>query len=114
MGELIFILIFSIPAIFGLAELIHILRSYILTPKFFTPKYSVIFLGKNMPYEQLLSAHLEFAWYGKKYAQNIIAVDCGINDENYSVCMQFCRKNNLIFCKSEELSDYMDVLMGKI
>ncbi len=114
MGELIFFVIFSIPAIYGVAELIHILRGFIIKPKVFAPKYIILFLGNNMAYEQLLSAFWEFSWYGKKYAQNIIAIDCGIKEEEYKTCFEFCKKNNFIFCNSAELSGYLEVLMGKV
>ncbi len=114
MGELIFFLIFSIPAIYGVAELIHILRGLIITPKAFASKYLILYLGENMPYQQLLSAFFEFSWYGKKYAQNIIAVDCGIHENDYDICLGFCKKNNLIFCNVGELAGYLDVITGKI
>ena len=114
MGELIFFIIFSIPAVYGVAELIHILRSYCITPDVFIPKYIILYLGDNMPYEQLVSSFWEFSWYGKKYAQNIIAVDCGIKEKDYNICKEYCKKNNLIFCDSKELSNYLDLMMGNI
>ncbi|MBO5020296.1 MAG: hypothetical protein J6D52_06505 [Clostridia bacterium] len=114
MGELLFFIIFSIPAIYGLAELIHILRGYIITPKAFAPKYLIVFLGDNSPYEQLVCAFTEFSWYGRKYAHNIIAVDCGVSEKDYTACEEYCKKNNMIFCSSDQLSGYLDVVTGKI
>ena len=113
MGELIFFIVFTIPAICGVSELIHILRVKFISPKAFAPKYLLIYLGDNSPYEQLVASADELFWYGKKYAQNIIAVDCGIKQEEYYNCREFCEKNNFIFCNSKELSGYLDVLMGK-
>ena len=114
MGELIFFLIFSIPAIYGVAELIHILRGLIVAPKAFASKYLILYLGDNMPYQQLISAFFELTWYGRKYAQNIIDGDCGILEKDYDICLEFCKRNNLIFCNASELSNYLDVMMGKI
>ena len=114
MGEIVFILIFTVPAVFGLAELIHLFKCYIIRPKKFAAKYLLLFLGDNEPYEQLISALEELIWSGKRYAQNIIAVNCGIAEKDYVSCKGFCEKNNLIFCETEKLSDYLDVLQGKI
>lgn len=114
MGELIFFIVFTVPAIYGISELIHLIKAYVISPKGFTPKYLIVFLGENSPYEQLISSAEELFWHGKKYAQNIIAVDCGLEEKEYYDCREFCEKNNFIFCNSNELSGYLDVLMGKI
>ncbi len=112
MGELIFFIIFTIPAIYGVAELIHLIRSHFIAPKTLAPKYLIICLGENSPYEQLAIIAEELFWQGKKYAQNIIAVDCGISRDEYLNCREFCDKNNFIFCNSKELLGYLDVLTG--
>lgn len=114
MGELIFLIILGVPAIYGISELIHLVKAYVISPKGFTPKYLIVFLGENSPYEQLVAAAEELFWHGKKYAQNIIAVDCGIKQEEYYNCRELCEKNNFIFCSATDLSGYLDVLMGKI
>ena len=114
MGETIFFFIFIIPALLGVAELIHLLKVYIISPKITATKYLIVFLGDNSPCKQLAFAAEELFWRGKKYAQNIIAVDCGISAEEYHICYNFCEKNNFIFCNSVELQGYIDVLSGKI
>ena len=114
MGEAIFFIVFIIPAILGVAELIHLLRVYIICPKINSTSYLIIFLGESSPCKQLAFAAEELSWRGKKYAQNIIAVDCGLNAEEYQICYSFCEKNNFIFCNTKELQGYIDVITGKI
>lgn len=113
MSEFLFFIIFSIPAIYGLAELIHILRGYILKPRETASKYIILYLNDNLPYEQLISVFDEFSWYGKKYAQNIIAVDCGIPKEECGICKEYCENKNLIFCDLKELSNCLDKMIYK-
>lgn len=114
MGEITFFIIFSIPALFGLAELLHYLKVYIISPKVASTKYLIVFLGDNSPCKQLALAGEEYFWRGRKYAYNIIAVDCGISDEDYLVCHSFCNKNNFIFCSYNELGEYLEVISGKL
>ena len=114
MGEIIFFALFTIPALLGVAELIHLIKVYIISPKNTAVKYLLIFLGKNSPYEQLTTVAEEFFWRGKKYAQNIIAVNLDISDEDYIYCRSFCDKNNFIFCNVDEISEYAELLSGKV
>lgn len=113
MGEIIFFIIFTIPALFGLAELLHLLKVYIISPKEYASKYLIIFLGEKSPFGQLALTAEEFFWRGRKYAHNIIAVNCGICEEEYQACRSFCEKNNFIFCDAKDLQGYLDLLSGK-
>ena len=114
MGEIIFFAVFTIPAIVGFAELIHIIKLRIISPKAYASKYLVVFLGDNSPYEQVVAAADELFWRGKSYAKDIIAVDCGIKQEEYGICRNFCEKNNFIFCDYNELQSHLDLLSGKL
>lgn len=113
MGEVIFFAIFTIPALLGVAELIHLIKVYIISPKTNSIKYLLVFLGENSPYEQLTAVAEEFFWRGKKYAHNIIAINTGIKEEDYIYCRSFCDKNNLIFCNADEVNEYIELLSGK-
>ncbi len=114
MGEIIFFLVFIIPALLGFAELLHLLKVYIISPKIRAVKYCIVFLGDNAPCKQLALAAEELFWRGRKYAQNIIAVDCGINEDEYHICRSFCDKHSFIFCSYNELNEYLGVISGKI
>ena len=107
MGEILVFVIFFIPAILGVAEICHSLKVYIISSKKKARKYIVIFLSTGNSYEQLLSAVEEMYWHGKKYAEKIIAVDCGMDMEEYKICLEISREKNVIFCKNDDLKDIL-------
>lgn len=102
MAEIILFLVFLIPAMLGLAEILHILKLYILYPKT-AASYVLVFLKGENASEQLMLALEQYFWLGKRYARNIIAVDMGLNGESLKVCRKIALRHNVIFCSEKEL-----------
>lgn len=81
MAENILLLVFSIPAIFGLAEILHILKLQILKPQKSACRVLVIRPDTESFVTQLLYVAERFRWQGLGYADKIVVLDselCGV------------------------------------
>ncbi len=111
MLEVIFFLLFLIPAMLGISELLHTLKILILAPKKPVISYNIIILNNDNPHQQLLHTVYQYAWYGRELTGIIVAVNSFLNDENYSCCKEIAEKNNIIFCSFEELDKIINIKM---
>lgn len=104
MTETVLLILLLFPSMLGLAELMHLAKAYILSPKARPKKTVVVYLYGEYALEQLRLILEEYSWQGEKYAQQIIAVDCGIISEQYEECEKITSKNKIIFCKENDLA----------
>ena len=104
MAETILLILLLFPSMLGLAELMHLAKAYILAPKAHPKKTLVVYLYGEYAVEQLRLILEEYNWQGEKYAQQIIAVDCGIEGSQYAECEKMAGKNRIIFCNQKDLS----------
>jgi len=109
MAEILLVLFFLIPAMLGIAEILHIIKLYILFPKS-AESYVIIYLKNENASGQLMYALEQYFWFGKKYAKNIIAVNSGLSSDNYEICKSIALKHNIIFCSEEELQTVLKVI----
>ncbi|MBR4123524.1 MAG: hypothetical protein IKT93_03820 [Clostridia bacterium] len=107
MAETVLLILLLFPSMLGLAELIHLVKAYILAPKVSPKKTVVVYLYGEYAVEQLKLILDEYNWQGEKYAQQIIAVDCGIESSQYAQCEKIACKNQIIFCKEKDLANVL-------
>ncbi len=103
MTETFLLILLLFPSMLGIAELMHLAKVYIISPKSKPKKVVIVYLYGEYALEQLRLILEEYSWHGKNYAQQIVAVDCGIVSEQYKECESFARNNKIIFCKEENL-----------
>ena len=101
MGEIILFLVFLIPAMLGLSEIIHIFKTCLLYPKN-TDSYVLIYLSDENPALKLNFVLEQYYWLGKRYVGSIIAVASDLSEENYDVCRAIAEKHGIIFCNENE------------
>ncbi len=107
MTETVLLILLLFPSMLGLAELMHLAKTYILAPKVHPKKTVVVYLYGECAVEQLKLILEEYNWQGKKYAEQIIAVDCGIDSRQYSECEKIANINQIIFCNEKDLASVL-------
>lgn len=106
MGEIILFLVFLIPAMLGLAEIIHIFKTCLFYPKNID-SYMLVYLSNENSAAKLNFVLEQYYWFGKKYFGNIIAIASDLNKENYDVCQNIAEKHGIIFCNENELDEVL-------
>ena len=112
MGEIILFLIFLIPAMLGLAEIIHIFKTCLFYPKN-TDSYVLIYLSNENPALKLSFVLEQYYWLGKRYVENVIAIASDLSEENYEMCKNIADKHGIIFCNEIELDKVMAEIKKK-
>lgn len=100
-----YVLIFvgSFFALLGLAELFHGIRLYYLSPKKHAETYSVIFLDNICPEQQIKYSIEQLLWFGKSYADKIVAVcSSDLDKENLSICREIAKSYGVIILQEEK------------
>lgn len=105
MAEAVFFLIFCIPAVLGLAEIIYTVKMLILKPKIKGNKILVLVPRNEDFEEQILNLAEQVKWNGKKYAQRVVILETPLNDENKHKCNELANQFGFEICSKEELTD---------
>ena len=84
MVEIVFMILFLIPAVLGIAEILHIFKSYFLKPKKDIISYKIIILTNNDPVNQFLYVAEQCLWQGDCF--NLVVVHSLLSLENYIEC----------------------------
>ena len=102
-----------ILCILGLAEVIHAIKLYIFSPKKKALTYQVIYLSSQDAENQLRYIGEKYRWQGRRFADNVIAVNNAVNIEDFKLCAEIAEKYNIIYCSAGQLSDWAEMVMGK-
>ncbi len=111
MAHIIFGLLFLIPAMFGLAEILHILKLYILKPNKQLISYKLIVLTNDLPVIQMKYNIEQFLWNGRKNSAKLIFINSFLNHQNFVECKTLAEKYAVSFCSTEDLKKYIDFLI---
>ena len=103
MTEIVLNLLFVIPAILGLAEIIHSSKMWFLNPRTKGKRIMVLIPDANDFEKQILSAYEQLKWQGKKFANKILVVDC--LPQNREECKRITEKLGIELCELSELTD---------
>ncbi len=93
---LLFIVVFSLSVI-GLSDLIHWIWLSIIRPKEKPKKTLLCYLCGEFADLQLRIVFEELLWYGKTYADDLVAIDYDIDESALSRCEEFAKDNNIRF-----------------
>lgn len=107
MTEAILLVLLLFPSMLGLAEIIHLAKVYIISPKIKPKKVVIVYLYGEQALEQLKLVLEEYSWHGKKYAEQIIAVDCGITSALYAECERIASQSKIVFCNEKDLASIL-------
>ena len=97
-------------AILGLAELIHGIWLILITPRRAVKSFAVIWLVDGYAEQQLRFAAEQARWLGYNYAENVIAVNSDLSEENFRNCKYIAERNNILFCPAEDLEEMITIL----
>ncbi len=105
--KIFLLFVFLVPAMLGLAELLHILKGWLIKPD--KPAYRVMLVfidGENAP-QQLLYTAEQYLWQGRKESDRVIAVYSSDDDTDIDYCRSICDKNGMSFCSKQELLEIL-------
>lgn len=89
----------------GLAEFLHGIKNKILSSGKKAVTYAVVFLSGGSPEEQIAYAAEQRIWLGNGYADQIIAVNTGLSENEDLQCRAAAEKYGVIYCSAEELAE---------
>ncbi len=98
---LLFIVVFTLSVI-GLSDLIHWVWIRIIKPKGRLKKTLLCYISGDFADLQLKIAFEELLWYGKSYADELIAVYCNIEESVFSRCLEYSKQNNIRLISNDE------------
>lgn len=108
MVKIILIVLFLIPAMLGLAELLHIFKLFLLKPKKSLLSYKIIILTDNSPLEQMRYVIEQYIWQSEKNSSGIVFVNSLLSNLNLIECKNLADKYGLTFCSKKELEAYLN------
>ncbi len=103
MAEIVLNLVFAIPAVLGLAEIIHSVKLWLLKPKNRGKRILVLIPNTDDFERQILSAYEQFKWQGKRLADKIVVVDSFVDESQE--CKKITEELGIEFCALSELKD---------
>ena len=79
-------------AIFGLCEILHNFKLWLIFPKRDINSTLVVFLNEQTATEQMVFVGEQFLWLGQKFANRVIAVAENFSDQTLSDCHKLAVK----------------------
>ncbi len=108
-GEYMFKIILIIIALFlssvGIGEILHRIWMLFLRPES-RKCFLLLPLSEGCVAEQVTAELEEMRWYGKNYADLLIALDCGISESERKICKHIEKTNgDFVLCKLEDIEE---------
>lgn len=113
MVEIFLVILFLIPAMLGLAEILHILKLYILKPQNPIISYKMIILTDSSPVEHMKYVIEQYLWQSKKNNSSLIFVNSLLCEENFKACKNLAEHYGFSFYSKEEIKEYLNLLIGQ-
>lgn len=95
-------------SVLGLCDLIHNIHLSFLRVKNRKNKIVCCVLNDELADLQLVYVAEQLNWFGKKYADSVIAIDCLQDDDLSERCLQIANTNNIKIIKRENIFDYIN------
>ncbi len=108
MAENIFLAFFLLLSVYGICELIHTVRSKLLSLRGGNNNYCVILLKKGKAIGQLLYAKEQQLWNGKMFCTEIIAVDTDLEENEREECLVYAANNDISFIPADMLPHVLE------
>lgn len=103
MAETLFILFLILPAVLGMAEILHLLKSFLLGCTVKGRRYSIVFLENEDAVTTLRTFCEEKNWYGRHADDKLFAVYKELSQEVLVDCREIAEKNDIIFLSADSL-----------
>ena len=103
MAEIVLNVVFAIPAVLGLAEIIHAVKLWLLKPKNKGKRIIVLIPDTDDFERQILSLYEQFKWQGKRLADKIVVVDYFVDKKEE--CKRITEDLGIEVCQLSELTD---------
>ncbi len=104
MAEAVLFLLFIIPAVLGLAEIIHTVKHYLFAGKRYQGQILLIIADDNSFRLQLENVANQRNWYGNSYPQRILVLPDKLTQENKGLCEKEANRLSLEICEAENLT----------
>ena len=111
MFEIFLLVLFLIPAMLGLAEILHILKLHILKPQKPMISYKVIILTDDTAVENMRYAIEQYLWQPGNNNGNLVFVNSLLNKENFTVCKELAERYSIGFYSKKELEEYFNLIV---
>ena len=105
MAEIVFFFVFCIPAMLGLAEILHTVKMLIITPKSQSNKAFVLVPENDDFEDQIINLAEQIKWNGKKYTERVIVLETLLSDENKVKCCALAKKFGFEICSKSDLTE---------
>ena len=103
MAEIFLLLLFSVPAIIGLAEIIHALKLLLISPSKTAYRILVIYPDNENFEGQLLHVSERRKWLGDGYADKIVVLSSALCRKNREECNGLASRLGFITADGQEL-----------
>ena len=108
MVKIVFIVSFSLLAIWGLCELVFYVRLLTFAPKELLDTYVVFKLNDESALIQLNFLFEKYRWCGTAYTTAIIGIIDDLSDETILLCENFAINKDIYLRRSKSLSDFFE------
>lgn len=102
MAENLLLLLFSVPSIIGLAEIIHALKLWLVLPKRPACRILLVRPDKDNFAGQLLHISERRKWLGNGYAEKIVVLNSALGD-NSEECGRLALRLGFVTADGQEL-----------
>ena len=89
-------------AVFGLTEVLHILKMLFLKPKKPPKRYLICEVDRECEKKQILSVAENFRWYGKSVADCIVFLGNNFGDDTCELCKYLSKNEKIFFCDKKD------------
>ncbi len=90
-------------AVSGLCEFIHSVRLFLILPEKERSSICIIRLEQGKSVQQLRFVLHQSHWLGSLYADKVIAISDGIEDEELDMCKSTVEYSDIVLCSNDEL-----------
>lgn len=110
MPQLIFIIFLIIPAVLGLAEILHYLKLLIISPESPSDRFCVSVLSEGNGSLELRAFCEENNWSRKPVRYRLVAVYSELSAETLDECKIIAEKNGVTLLRASQLNDFIKEL----
>lgn len=111
MFEIILTIIFLIPAMLGLAEILHISKLQILKPSKQMIAYKIVILTEETAIENMRYAIEQYLWQSGGNNGSLIFINSLLSNDTFDQCKTMAGKYGLGFYSKQEIKDYLDLIV---
>ena len=105
MTEIVFLIIFCVPALLGIAEMLHTVKLWLYSSGKSKGGILVIVPTDENYRSLILNSFNQATWYGKRFAEKIIVVDSLLSEDTKEECQILTNRLEIEMCSKNSLCD---------